>query len=63
MGRKHFWMTVVPIEHTEEGTDRHAVENGYVSITPLRLDLTDQTLLQSARERYPTDKVVFGREA
>jgi 5'-nucleotidase len=41
MGRTHYWFTVVPIEGTEEGTDRWAVEQGYVSMTPLRLDLTD----------------------
>lgn len=46
MGRKHYWFTVIPLEPAEEGTDRWAVENGYVSITPLRLDLTDEAELQ-----------------
>ena len=46
MGRKHYWFTVVPLGPAEEGTDRWAVENGYVSITPLRLDLTDEAELQ-----------------
>ena len=46
MGRKIFWSTVVPLEPAEEGTDRWAVENGYVSVTPLRLDLTDETELK-----------------
>lgn len=41
MGRQLYWFTVVPMEETEEGTDRWAVEHGYVSLTPLRLDLTD----------------------
>jgi 5'-nucleotidase len=41
MGRTHYWFTVVPVEATEEGTDRWAVEQGHVSMTPLRLDLTD----------------------
>lgn len=49
MGRKHFWFTVEPIEETEEGTDRWAVERGFVSITPLRLDLTDREALEKAR--------------
>ena len=40
MGRQHYWFTVVPIERHREGTDLWAVENGYVSLTPLRLDLT-----------------------
>lgn len=46
MGRKHYWFTVIPLEAAEEGTDRWAVENDYVSITPLRLDLTDEAELQ-----------------
>ncbi len=48
-GRRHFWFTVVPIEQVEEGTDRWAVNQGYVSITPLRLDLTDERALQAAQ--------------
>ncbi|RYG02729.1 MAG: 5'/3'-nucleotidase SurE [Chitinophagaceae bacterium] len=47
MGRKHYWFTVSPLEPAEEGTDRWAVENGYVSITPLQLDLTDHSFLNS----------------
>ena len=53
MGRQHYWLTVVPLEETEEGTDRWAVENDYVSITPLRLDLTSEKELQEARARHP----------
>ncbi len=59
MGRRHYWMTVVPIESTEEGTDRYAVENGYVSITPLRLDLTDHAALDEARRHHPTEALTF----
>lgn len=46
MGRKHFWITVSPLEAAEEGTDRWAVENDLVSITPLRLDLTNEEELR-----------------
>lgn len=42
MGRKHFWITVTPLAPAEENTDRWAVENSFVSITPLRLDLTNE---------------------
>jgi 5'-nucleotidase len=49
MGRKHYWFTVIPLEPAEKGTDRWAVENGYVSITPLRLDLTDEEELKRRR--------------
>jgi 5'-nucleotidase len=55
MGRQHFWITVVPQDPADEGTDRWAVENGYVSVTPLRLDLTDESALELARSREPAD--------
>lgn len=45
MGRKHFWITVTPLEPADENTDRWAVENDFVSITPLRLDLTNESEL------------------
>lgn len=46
MGRKHYWFTVTPLAPAEENSDRWAVESGYVSITPLRLDLTDHAFLE-----------------
>jgi 5'-nucleotidase len=55
MGRQHFWFSVVPIQGTEEGTDRWAVEQGYVSLTPLRLDLTNETELIEAARRHPLE--------
>jgi 5'-nucleotidase len=36
---------VSPIEDTEPGTDRYAIEHGRTSMTPLRLDLTDNETL------------------
>lgn len=47
-GRTHYWFAEEPTEQVEEGTDRWAVEQGLVSLTPLRLDLTDERLLQRA---------------
>jgi 5'-nucleotidase len=49
LGRQLYWFTVVPLELAEEGTDRWAVEQGLISITPLRLDLTDHAALQAAQ--------------
>src|SRR5258706_1765319 len=46
MGRKHYWFTVIPLAPADEGTDRWAVENGFVSITHLRLDLTDEQCME-----------------
>ncbi|HEY3402949.1 MAG TPA: 5'/3'-nucleotidase SurE [Ohtaekwangia sp.] len=55
MGRKHYWFTVVPLEPAEEGTDRWAVENNFVSITPLRLDLTNENELMNVLQKVPVD--------
>jgi 5'-nucleotidase len=51
MGRKHYWFTVTPLEPAEENTDRWAVENGFVSITPLRLDLTNEEELRKVKQQ------------
>ncbi|RYE24550.1 MAG: 5'/3'-nucleotidase SurE [Sphingobacteriales bacterium] len=53
MGRKHYWFTVTPLEPAEEGTDRWAVENNLVSITPLRLDLTAEGQLEQLQKEQP----------
>ncbi|MBD2114374.1 MULTISPECIES: 5'/3'-nucleotidase SurE [Cyanophyceae] len=55
MGRQHFWFTVIPLEAPEAGTDRWAVDQGYVSMTPLRLDLTNEDALAQAQIRHPCD--------
>jgi 5'-nucleotidase len=40
-GRKYYWIGgEPPVWHPGEGTDFEAIESGYVSITPLHLDLT-----------------------
>jgi 5'-nucleotidase len=57
-GRDLFWFTVIPIEGAEAGTDRWAVEQGWTSLTPLRLDLTDQRQLDDVRARLPLDEAL-----
>ena len=54
-GRSIFWFTTTPLEEAEEGTDRWAVEHQYISITPLRLDLTNEKELDEAKSRQPLD--------
>jgi 5'-nucleotidase len=49
MGRQHFWVAFVPIEQIEKGTDRWALQEQLVSVTPLRLDLTDEKQLTQTR--------------
>ena len=56
LGRDLFWFTVSPIEGAEEGTDRWAIEQGWVSLTPLRLDLTDEQQLQAVKALQPLDE-------
>jgi len=53
MGREHFWFSVMPLERQREGTDLWAVDQGYVSVTPLRLDLTDHSELRRVSEAMP----------
>jgi 5'-nucleotidase len=62
-GRAYYWIGGgLPTWHPAEGTDFEAVENGFVSITPLHLDLThhqsiarlrplEEMLADAAKER------------
>jgi 5'-nucleotidase len=56
MGRRLFWFTVVPIEETEQGTDLWAFSRGYISMTPLTLDLTEHDELERLRAAKPIDE-------
>jgi 5'/3'-nucleotidase len=58
LGRDLYWFTVRPIEGAEEGTDRWAVEQGWISLTPLRLDLTDDEKLEEVRAHRPLDEAM-----
>ena len=40
------WPTTVP----KDGTDSGALKAGYVSVTPLQLDLTDDELMEKLKE-------------
>jgi 5'-nucleotidase len=59
MGRTHYWFTVVPVQATEEGTDRWAFEQGYVSMMPLTLDLTDHAQLERVQKLEAWKKLKF----
>jgi 5'-nucleotidase len=54
MGRKHYWFSERPRQEVEEGTDRWAVDHDFVSLTPLRLDLTDDAVLARAQAQLET---------
>jgi 5'-nucleotidase len=57
LGRQHFWFVGSPIESVEPGTDRWAISQDYVSVTPLRLDLTDVKSLAQAETLQPFEDV------
>ena len=56
LGRELYWFSVTPLEGAEEGTDRWAIEQNWVSMTPLCLDLTDHRLLKQCLEQRPLDE-------
>jgi 5'-nucleotidase len=50
-GREYFWIGGGGVEWTADaGTDFRAVDEGYISVTPLHLDLTNYKLLSSVEE-------------
>ncbi|MGH9458582.1 MAG: 5'/3'-nucleotidase SurE [Thermoanaerobaculia bacterium] len=50
-GRKYYWIGGEPPVWTrEEGTDIRAIDEGYVSITPLHLDLTHHASFEALAE-------------
>ena len=52
-GRPYFWFGLDDIEHTlDHGTDLEAVGDGYVSVTPLQLDLTHHASIGTLAESY-----------
>jgi 5'-nucleotidase len=47
MGRAYYWIGGDdPVDLQEEGADVKAIADGYISVTPVQLDLTDHALLQ-----------------
>lgn len=50
-GRLVYWFAAMPIEEVEPGTDRWALSQDLVSITPLRLDITDEQCLAEDAKR------------
>ena len=58
-GRKYYWIAGSPEWQDEDGTDHAAISAGFVSITPLHLDLTDyEVLARKGRIRGLLDGVI-----
>jgi 5'-nucleotidase len=52
-GRPYYWFGLDDIEHTlDHGTDLEAVSEGYVSVTPLHVDLTHHASIGALAESY-----------
>ena len=52
-GLPYYWFGLHAIEHTlDHGTDLEAVDDGFVSVTPLQLDLTHHASLDALAQRY-----------
>lgn len=50
-GKEYYWLVGTDKSiHFEEGTDVSAINDGYISITPLRYDLTDHVLYKRMSE-------------
>jgi len=46
-GQPYYWLGGSgPIDRPDDGTDLGAVHNGYVSVTPVSLDMTDHVFLE-----------------
>ena len=58
LGRDMYWFSVTPLSGAEEGTDRWAVEQRWISMTPLNLDMTDKDCLARYRQEYPLDEAI-----
>jgi 5'-nucleotidase len=47
-GKAYYWIGEEHLSpHADDGTDYQAIEHGYVSVTPLRADMTDHGALQA----------------
>ena len=52
-GFQYYWFGLEAIEHTlDHGTDLEAIDEGYISVTPLQLDLTHHSSLGALAERF-----------
>ena len=53
-GRSYFWLTgdFVGYDEEDESTDRGAMNNGYVAITPIQLDCTAYSVMEELRQKF-----------
>lgn len=52
-GHRYFWFGLDAIEHTlDHGTDLEAIDEGSIAVTPLQLDLTHYSSIDTIAERF-----------
>jgi 5'-nucleotidase len=52
-GRKHYWIGGGTVHWSKgENTDEEAVRNGYISVTPIQLDLTNHSGLEYLEQQW-----------
>jgi len=52
-GHRYFWFGLHAIEHTlDHGTDLEAIDDGFVAVTPLQLDLTHYSSIDTLAQRF-----------
>ncbi len=62
-GREIFWIGPVGVEaDAGEGTDFYAVQQGYVSVTPIHIDLTRYSALDDMQKWFQS-RGVYGRDS
>jgi 5'-nucleotidase len=57
-GRTVYWFSARPLDAAEPGTDRWAVEQDWISMTPLGLDITEHRLLAKCYKDRPVDNAM-----
>jgi 5'-nucleotidase len=48
-GNEYYWVSGKPEDHLDEGSDVKAVSEGYISVTPIHMDLTDYEAIEVLR--------------
>lgn len=55
LGREVYWFSVAPVEAADRATDRWAVEQQWISMTPLDVDPTNAAQLRKTIVEHPLD--------
>lgn len=55
-GREYYWIHGIEVENAEEGTDIHALRNGFVSITPISLNATSKIALEGWEDEWEAQR-------